>query len=221
MKTRYKIIIIGISIPIAILGIMIFGIVPLMYITNGYSGFMMSIISDEEFEKDFAKIPEVKFFIEKYPNYTTNHSSDFLGWKIINYDGDVGQNDVHLSVKKSVLHQGVKVSAGCEVGVSSGYALNILDDKVMDYLKNDTCEKKPLKIHVCRGGCTDDPIYNEQKELQLKKVVEHCDYQKKIESGEIPERNEDGSWNVADSIGLTYQNSTHYIDNNICEWREK
>lgn len=154
MKTRYKIIIIGISIPVTILGIMIFGIVPLMYITNGYSGFMMSIISDESFEKDFEKIPEVKFFIEKYPNYTTNHSSDFLGWKIINYDGNDGQNVVHLSVKKSVLHQGVKISLGCEVGRPSSYALNILDDKVMDYLKNDTCVEKTLKIQVCRGGCT-------------------------------------------------------------------
>ena len=113
MKTRCKIIIVGISIPIAILGVMVFGVIPLMYVTNGYSGFIMSIVSDEEFEKEFAKIPEVKFFIEKYPNYTTGHLSDFLGWKIINYDAKVGENFIHLSVKKSVIHQGVKVSAGC------------------------------------------------------------------------------------------------------------
>ena len=157
MKTRYKIIIVGISIPVAILGIMIFGIIPLMYITNGYSGFIMSIISDEEFEEEFTKIPEVKFFIEKYPNYTTSHLADFLGWKIINYDADVGQNVIHLSVKKSVLHQGVKVSAGCSVGPYN-YALNILDNDVMDYLKNDMCLEKPLKIQVCRGGCEDVTI---------------------------------------------------------------
>ena len=158
MKTRYKIIIIGISIPVAILGIMIFGIVPLMYMTNGYSGFIMSVISDEEFEEDFAKISEVKLFIERYPNYTTSHLADFLGWKIINYDADVGQNVIHLSVKKSVLHHGVKVSAGCSIGESHSYALNILDDDVLDYLKNDTCLEKPLKIQVCRGGCEDVTI---------------------------------------------------------------
>ena len=158
MKTRYKIIIIGISIPVAILGIMIFGIVPLMYMTNGYLGFIMSVISDEEFEEDFAKISEVKLFIERYPNYTTSHLADFLGWKIINYDADVGQNVIHLSVKKSVLHHGVKVSAGCSIGESHSYALNILDDDVLDYLKNDTCLEKPLKIQVCRGGCEDITI---------------------------------------------------------------
>jgi len=155
MKTRYKIIIIGTSIPVAILGIMIFGIVPLMYITNGYSGFIMSVISDEEFEEEFSKIPEVKFFIEKYPNYTTGHLSDFLGWKIINYDANVGENFIHLSVKKSVIHQGVKVSAGCSIGGSYNYALNILDDDVLNYLKSDICLERPLKVQVCRGGCED------------------------------------------------------------------
>ena len=158
MKTRYKMIIIGILIPVTILGIMIFGIVPLMYITNGYSGFIMSVISDEEFEEEFAKISEVKLFIEKYPNYTTSHSADFLGWKIINYDASIGQNAVHLSVKKSVIHQSVKVSAGCSVGEAYSYALNILDDEVKDYLKNDICLEKPLKIQVCRGGCSDVKI---------------------------------------------------------------
>ena len=146
-----------ISIPVAILGVMIFGIIPLMYVTNGYSGFIMSIVSNEEFENEFAKIPEVKFFIEKYPNYTTGHLSDFLGWKIINYDAKVGENFIHLSVKKSVIHQGVKVSAGCSAS-GTNFAFDVLDDAVMDYLKKDTCLKTPLTIQVCRNGCTDVTI---------------------------------------------------------------
>ena len=157
MKTRYKIMSI-VVVAVLISAIVIFGVVPMMITTNSSSGFIMSLIPDSVFEEDFAKISEVKFFIEKYPNYTTSHLADFLGWKIINYDADVGQNVIHLSVKKSVLHQGVKVSAGCSVGESHSYALNILDDDVLDYLKNDTCREKPLKVQVCRGGCEDVTI---------------------------------------------------------------
>ncbi len=157
MKTRYKIILI-IVVAILIPAIIIFGVVPMMIVSNAYSGFIISSTSNSVFEEDFAKISEVKFFIEKYPNYTTSHLADFLGWKIINYDADVGQNVVHLSVKKSVLHHGVKVSAGCSVGKSHSYALNILDDDVLDYLKNDTCLEKPLKIQVCRDVCEDVTI---------------------------------------------------------------
>jgi plastocyanin len=157
MKTKYKIILILGIITVSIPGIIIFGPIPLMIASNAYSGAIISSTTDSVFEEAFAKIPEVKFFIEKYPNYTTNHSADFLGWKIINYDADVGQNVIHLSVKKSVLHQGVKVSAGCSVR-SYNYALNILDDDVLDYLKNDICLEKPLKIQVCRGGCEDVTI---------------------------------------------------------------
>ena len=180
---------------------------PLMYITNGYSGFIMSVVSDEEFEEEFSKIPEVKLFIEKYPNYTTGHLSDFLGWKIINYNANVGEDFIHLSVKKSVIHQGVKVSAGCSAS-GTNFAFDILDEDVLIYLKNDKCPKE---------DSVQATEYNSSRQIQP--VLDHCDYQKKIESGEIPERNEDGSWNVVDAIGLFYQNSTHYIDNNICEWQ--
>ena len=157
METRYKIILILVIIVVSVPGIIIFGPIPLMIASNAYSGIIISSTPDSVFEEDFLNIPEVEFFVEKYPHYTTNHSGDFLGWKIINYDADVGQNVIHLSVKKSVLHQGVKVSAGCSVGPYN-YALNILDDDVMDYLKNDICVKKPLKIQVCRGGCEDVTI---------------------------------------------------------------
>ena len=158
MKTKYKTILIVGIISVSIPGIIIFGPVSLMVVSNAYSGYVMSSTPDSVFEEDFAKISEVKFFIEKYPNYTTHHSADFLGWKIINYDADVGQNVIHMSVKKSVLHQGVKVSAGCSVGAPNSYALNILDDDVLDYLKNDTCIEKSLKVQVCRGGCEDVTI---------------------------------------------------------------
>jgi len=142
MRTRYKIIIISAIIVASIPGIVIFGAVPLMIVTNAYSGFIMSLISNETFEEDFARIPEVKLFIEKYPNYTTNHSADFLGWKVIYYEAIENEKILHLYVKKSVLHQGVKISAGCSNLGTYNYAYNILDEQVMDYIKNDKCVGK-------------------------------------------------------------------------------
>lgn len=158
MKTRYKIIIIVGIIAVSIPGIIIFGAVPLMIATNAYSGYIMSSTSDSVFEKDFAKIPEVKFFIEKYPNYTTSHGADFLGWKIIMYNSNSEQSGAELHVKKSVIHHGVKVSAACNNG---GYSVTfgIIGEDVMDYLKNDECLKKssdnynvPIIVDIGKTG---------------------------------------------------------------------
>ncbi len=141
MKTRSKVIIIVVLI-VVIPGIVVFGAIPVMIAANMYSGFIMSFTSDEEFEENFAKIPEVRLFIEKHPNYTTSHSGDFLGWKIILYDVNTDEKSLHLYVKKSVLHQGVKISAGCFTAKISGSAYDILEEDVMDYIKNDKCVPK-------------------------------------------------------------------------------
>jgi hypothetical protein len=139
MKTRYKIILIAvISIAIGVGGI-ILGPVILMIVTIQYSGFVISNTPDQVFEDEFATIPEVAFFIEKYPNYTTSHLQDIIGWKIILYESKGQDNkSINLHVKKSVLHQGVRISAGCNEGdYSFGY--NIPQEQVMDYLKGDEC----------------------------------------------------------------------------------
>ena len=88
MKPRYKIILIVGIITVLILGIIVLGPVLLMIVSNGYSGFIISSTPNHVFEEEFTKISEVEFFIEKYPNYTTGHLSDFLGWKIINYNAN-------------------------------------------------------------------------------------------------------------------------------------
>ena len=113
MKIKHKIIlIVGLSIVIVVGGIVI-GPVIYMIVAIQYSGFIISNTPNEVFEEEFAKIPEVKVFIEKYPNYTTSHLQDIIGWKIIFYESK-GQDDksIKLHVKKSVLHQGVRISAG-------------------------------------------------------------------------------------------------------------
>ena len=142
MKTRHKIAIIVTTIPFAFFGMIIFGPIFLMTTTNAYAGFVMSSTSNQTFEEEFAKIPEVKLFIEKYPEYTTSHSSDFLGWKVIFYDAKISDDkSIHLHVKKSMIHQGVRVNAGCSDG-SFSFAYDIPQEQVMNYLRNDKCATK-------------------------------------------------------------------------------
>jgi len=139
MKTRYKIILIaGISAVIVVGGIVI-GPVIYMIVAIQYSGFIISSTPDSVFEEEFVKIPEVAFFIEKYPNYTTGHLQDIIGWKIILYESKgVDNKSINLEAKKSVLHHGVRVSAGCNEGGNS-VALDIPQEQVMDFLQNDEC----------------------------------------------------------------------------------
>jgi len=54
---------------------------------------------------------------------------------------------------------------------------------------------------------------------QLQRVLDHCEGQRKLATGEIPKINADGSFNISDAIGLSFQNGTHYIDNNTCVWK--
>jgi len=137
MKTRRKInLIIGISIVVTI-GIFL-GPVIYMIIEIQYSGFVISSTSVEIFEKEFAKIPEVKLFIEKYPNYTTSHLQDIIGWKIIFYESNQDNKSIILEVQKNVLHQGVKLSAGCNNN-DVRLTLDVPQEQVMDYIKNDEC----------------------------------------------------------------------------------
>ena len=139
MKTRYKIpLIAGIAVLIGFASIII-GPVIFMIGSNMIAGLIISSTSNETFEEDFTDVSEVKLFIERYPNYTTFHHGDFLGWKIITYTTKI--NDVQgikMEVKKNVLHQGIRISASCFDSESS-HALNILQDQVIDFLQNDEC----------------------------------------------------------------------------------
>ena len=142
MKIRYKIVIVAAIIPIVVFGFFLLGPVLLMITGNTVAGFIISNTSNEDFEDDFTNIPEVALFLEKYPNYTTSHLSDIIGWKIIMYQSEIADNkSVNLHVKKNVLHQGIRVSAGCNQG-GSGFTFDIPQEQVMDYLKNEECLRK-------------------------------------------------------------------------------
>ena len=139
MKTRKKIILIGgLSVAVVIMGIFL-GPVIYMIVAIQYSGFIISSTSDEVFEEEFTEIPEVNLFIEKNPNYTTSHLQDIIGWKIIFYESkDQDNKSVNLEVKKNVLHQGIKLNAGCGDDNQS-LTFDIPQEQVMDYLKNNKC----------------------------------------------------------------------------------
>lgn len=138
MKTRYKIILIAGS-ALFIVGSIVMGPVIFTIIANAYTGFVISNTPDSVFEEEFAKIPEVQLFIEKYPDYSTSHYGDFLGWKIIRYTALVDDDkSINLEVKKNVLHQGIRTSAGCDDGGYS-YGLDIPQEQVMDHIKGDKC----------------------------------------------------------------------------------
>ena len=128
--------------PIIFFGFLVVGPILFMVIGNAYSGFIISNTSDETFEKEFIRIPEVALFVETYPEYVTFHYGDFLGWKIINYSAKINDvQGIHMEVKKSMLHQGVRISAGCD---DSGFdfVYDIPQEQVLDYLKNKECLRK-------------------------------------------------------------------------------
>ena len=99
------------------------------------------------FEEDFAKIPEVALFIEKYPNHSTSHGGEFAGWKAIQYGSEPHDDrSFYLYVKKSVLTHKIVVYAGCnmsglESGIS-GFSYDIPREQIPDYIKNDECLRR-------------------------------------------------------------------------------
>lgn len=54
--------------------------------------------------------------------------------------------------------------------------------------------------------------------IQVQKIFDKCDYKQKLEFGEIPSRNQDGSFNAITGSLHFFNNGTHYIDSNICKW---
>ena len=65
-----------------------------------------------------------------------------------------------------------------------------------------------------------DPCSSSSKMFELQLVLDNCETQRKFATGEIPEINADGSINYMFGDEYHFQNSTHYIDNHNCEWRE-
>lgn len=64
----------------------------------------------------------------------------------------------------------------------------------------------------------DELILDIDAMMQVQKIFDKCDYKQKLESGEIPSRNPDGSFNVITGSLPFFNNGTHYIDSNVCTW---
>ena len=75
-----------------------------------------------------------------------------------------------------------------------------------------------------------DPIYIENPNnpgelildidsmIQVKRIFDKCDHAQKLRSSEIPAQNPDGRYNAITGEPRFYQNRTHYVDSNNCEW---
>lgn len=139
MRARYKIpLIAGIAV-LSVFAAIFIGPVIFMIVAGTIANFIMATTSNEAFEEDFARIPEVKIFIEEYSDYGTAHYGDFLGWKVIQYYSEINDaQGIHMAVRKNVLHQTVQISAGCS-GPGPSFAFDIPHDRVADFLQNDGC----------------------------------------------------------------------------------
>lgn len=139
MKARYKIpLIAGIAV-LSVFAVIFIGPVIFMIVAGMIANFIMATTSDEAFEEDFARIPEVKIFIEEYPDYGTSHYGDFLAWKVIQYSSEINDvQGIHMAVRKNVLHQTVKISAGCSDSEPS-FVFDIPHDRVANFLQSDGC----------------------------------------------------------------------------------
>ena len=137
MDRIFKVALVAGGAVVAALATIILGPILFMVAASALASLIMSATSDSAFEEDFAKIPEVRLFTTEYPDYATSHGGDFLGWKVISYWSDWEPAPV-LYVKKSVLHHGVRVLAGCDDG-SGNFAFDVPQEAVADYIRNRTC----------------------------------------------------------------------------------
>ena len=137
LRARYKIpLIVGIAVPAGLAAI-IMGPV-LFMIAFGAIASIMPDPSEEAVEKDFAQIPEVGVFTERYPDYGTSHYGDFMGWRVVQYTSETSDaQSISMAVRKNVLHQGIEISAGC--GPEFSYALDVPHDQVIDFLQSGRC----------------------------------------------------------------------------------
>ena len=115
----------------------IFGPVLAMVVLGSYASLVIGMTSDSAFEDEFMEIPEVGIFAAEYPGYSTSHTGDFLGWKVIMYRSD-GVPTAALHVQKNVLHQGVRISAGCDYGTGT-FAFDVPQEVVADYIRDRAC----------------------------------------------------------------------------------
>ena len=82
----------------------------------------------------------------------------------------------------------------------------------------DEQKNAPTPIYIKNPNNPDEQILDIDAMIWVQKILDKCDYVQKLESGEIPWRNPDGSFNVIRGDLPFFNNGTHYIDSNYCNW---
>lgn len=79
-------------------------------------------------------------------------------------------------------------------------------------------QKTTEPIYTKNPSNPDELILDLDAMMQVQKILDKCDYRQKLESGEISWWNPDGSFNAITGSLRFFNNGTHYIDSNTCEW---
>jgi len=78
----------------------------------------------------------------------------------------------------------------------------------------------PTVIQVCRNGCDDNAsLTKPQIQERIDKIFGYCEKEELMRKGLL--KTPDGSDMTLTAIGLFYENATHHLDNNTCEWKIK
>lgn len=214
MKPRYKIPIIVISI-----------ILPLSFFVINYDNALDDTPYDVEILFD-AEEYSVNYFVVNgnTDNIEMDIPLDMIDGVFMIYVNDQVVDDERVTIdgNKVIVNYGQNIES---VKLMGFHDLGGLENENIVYSLPFGMTQQDIEnlIHV-------EPIYiknlNNPEELildidsmiQVQKILDKCTRIQKLESGEIPARNPDGSYNVVTGSLPFYNNGTHYIDSNYCKW---
>ncbi|MDE0267168.1 MAG: hypothetical protein OXK17_09205 [Thaumarchaeota archaeon] len=137
MRLGHKITIIAI-LAVAVPTSPIWGSVLFMILSIQYYGIIIASTPDRVFEEEFAMMPEVAAFIDRYPDYSTSHGGDIIAWKEILYWPNEG-DALALHVKKSVSHGKVIMHGACMAQDVGGTRFDMPREEIIAYMEHDMC----------------------------------------------------------------------------------
>ncbi len=151
--------------------------------------------------EELKQIPEVNMFYEKYGNYGITVFPDGAFTYQIGFQS--GLSEDQWIMLKVAYQFGIpsNIFVHCtHNGIQSQYTIR---DNVLEYLSEENC-----------FDVENEKIGNNET---LQTIIDYCTYKLKLELGEIPWKNPNGSYNVLLDAYIGFKNQTHYMDNDNCQ----
>jgi len=140
---------------------------------------------------------------------------DFIPWSNETHYIDVDTCLITETSSESKVTDSLKIqNTERDAKLAAGYKLYPGVGLVNPYEQKNSTEP----IYIDNTNNAGELILDIDTMIQVQKILEKCDYIQKLESGEIPWRNPDGSFNVIHGDLPFFNNGTHYIDSNYCNW---